>query len=461
MINFIIDKELGNSRKILYAIFYLTKDYEGEIKISSVPLDQCLNIYYGIMPKIPGNIYIPFDNISSNGKKVYYNEYKGKVFMSFEKKMKTPFYLEDGNLIFTFDILMLSFYLLSCKEEYEISKKDSMERFIAEYSYRVEKINIPFFDVNAYILYEAMKHFNEDLSLKKRPFEIFLNHDVDSINSRNRYVFLHNIKAVLFNKKVPFSSRAKELLLDMISNRHLQIENYIKIEKLKNAKSEFYFIEGIKHRLGKRYELSSIKKEVDMLREDSSFYIGVHVNFFSYNDENEIKNEIQCIENSTKTKVISGKNHYLRFNVPHTWQVLSNAGILCDSTLGYSDMNGFRASTSQAFIPYNIDKDDIIPIIEVPLVIMDGIIMESQMTFEEKWYSIKAIIDEVINYCGTASVLWHQRVIYDKEYKEMYEKILDYVNEQGGRFVLAKDLISRYEKQNIQLKQLFKDFETL
>jgi len=461
MINFIIDKELGNSRKILYAIFYLTKDYEDEIKISSVHLDQCLNIYYGIMPKMPGSIYIPLDNISCNEKKVFYNEYKGKVFMSFEKQIKAPFYLENGNLIFTFDILMLSFYLLSCKEEYEISKKDSMERFIAEYSYRVEKINIPFFDVNAYILYEGMKHFNKDLSLKKRPFEIFLNHDVDSLNSRNKYVILHNIKALLFNKKVPFCIRAKELLLDLISNRHLQIENYIKIEKLKNAKSEFYFIEGIKHRLGKRYELSSIKKEVDMLSEDSRFYIGVHVNFFSYNDENEIKNEIQCIQNSTKTKVISGKNHYLRFNVPHTWQVLSNAGILCDSTLGYSDMNGFRASTSHAFIPYNIDKDDIIPIFEVPLVIMDGIIMESQMTFEEKWFSIKTIIDEVINYCGTASVLWHQRVIYDKEYKAMYEKILDYVNEQGGRFVLAKDLISRYEKQNIQLKQLFKDFENV
>ncbi|MCB2289044.1 hypothetical protein LGK97_04590 [Clostridium sp. CS001] len=461
MINFIIDKKLESSRKILYAIFYLTKDYDGEIKISSVHLEHCLNIYYGIIPKMPGNIYIPADNITINEKKVFYNEYKEKVFMSFDKKIKTPFYLEDGNLIYTFDILMLSFYLLSCKEEYEISKRDSEERFIAEYSYRSEKINIPFFDVNSYILYDSIKHFNEDLSLKKRQFEIFLNHDVDSINSRNRYVFLHNIKAVLFNKKVPLGIRAKELLLDVISNRHLQIENYIKIEKLRNAKSEFYFIEGIKHRLGKRYELSSIKKEIEMLREDSSFYIGVHVNFFSYNDENEIKNEIQCIQNSTNIKVISGKNHYLRFNVPHTWQVLSNAGILCDSTLGYSDMNGFRAGTSHAFIPYNIDKDELVPIFEVPLVIMDGIIMESQMTFEEKWYNIKVVIDEVISYCGTASVLWHQRVIYDKEYKAMYEKILDYINEQGGRFVLAKDLISRYEKQNIQLEQLFKDFENL
>lgn len=459
MINFIIDKKAKDSRKILYSIFYLTKDYDEEIKISSTHLDNSINIYYGIEPKQTGNIYIPYDNIGHYKKQIFYNDYKNKVYISFEEDAKIPFYFKDGNTRFTFDILMLSFYLLSCKEEYEISNKDSMERFLGEYSYRREKINIPFFDVNSYILYEAIKCFSEQFTLKKRQFEIFLTHDVDNINSRNRYVLLHNCKEMLSNLKVPFAIRAKNLIYDMMYNRHLQIKNYIKIEKQKNAKSEFYFIEGMKHRLGKRYELSSIKKEVEMLKEDSNFHIGVHVNFFSYNDEKKIKHEIGCIEKLTNTAVISGRNHYLRFNVPYSWEVLNNSGILCDSTLGYSDINGFRASTSQAFIPYNIDKDEIVPIFEVPLVIMDGIIMESQMTFEEKWYSIKKIIDEVINYNGTSSVLWHQRVIYDKEYKEMYEKILDYVNEKNGKFVLAKDLISRYEKQKKQLEQLFHDFQ--
>lgn len=459
MINFIIDKKNKDVRKIIYAIFYLTKDYSEEIKISSKHLDNSVNIYYGIVPKQSGNIYIPFENISCKEKEVFYNNYKNKVFMSFGQNVQTPFCGKNSGIVFNFDILALSFYLLSCKEEYEITKKDSMERFIGDYSYRKEKINVPFFDVNSDILYEAIKCFNENLTLKKRQFEIFLNHDVDNINSRNRYVFLHNLKEVVLNKKVPFSKRAKNLIYDMLCNRHLQIQNYIKIEKQKNAKSEFYFIEGMRHRLGKRYELSNIKKEIEMLKKDSNFYIGVHVNYFSYSDETKIKDEIQCIENISNTKIISGKNHYLRFKVPHTWEVLNNSGILCDSTLGYSDVNGFRASTSQAFIPYNIDNDEIVPIFEVPLVIMDGIIMEGQISFEEKWCSIKKIIDEVINHSGTTSVLWHQRVIYDNEYKIMYERILDYVNEKGGKFVLAKDLISRYEMQKQQLEQLFDDFK--
>ncbi|WP_291632273.1 hypothetical protein [Clostridium sp.] len=454
MINFIIDKENKDSRKILYTIYYITKDYDEEIKVSFKSLDNSVNIYYGIKPKQSGNIYIPYERICSDEKKIFFYKYMSKTFMSFKDNIEMPFYINDGNVTFTFDIIMLSFYLLSCKEEYEIPKKDSMERFIGKYSNRVEKIDIPFFDVNSHILYEAIKYFNEDLRLKKRQFEIFLNHDVDNINSKNRYVLLHNCKQMLL-RKAPFIKNAKTLIFDILYNRHLQIKNYIKIEKQKNAKSEFYFIVGMKHRLGKRYELSSIKKEIGLLINDPHFDIGLHVNFFSYNDEKKIKDEIVFIENFTNTKIISGKNHWLRFNVPVTWEVLNNSGIQCDSTLGYSDINGFRASTTQAFIPYNIDSDAIIPIFEVPLVIMDGIIMERQITFEDKWYSIKKIIDEVILYGGTSSVLWHQRVIYDNEYKVMYEKILDYVNEKGGRFVLAKDLTARYEKQKEQLEQFF------
>lgn len=457
MINFIIDDKILMKREALYTIFFLTENCEEEIKLSKEPIEDegAVNIFYGLKPTCKGSLYIPYLEEKYPQKHITFNKYKDEVFINFGEEVLEPYKIIEGNIEFNYDIISTSFYLISCGEEKDINTRDGMNRFLGEYSLRRKYIHIPFFDVNAQILYTAMKEINKELKLKEKKFEVMLTHDVDSVNSRNIYVFLHNLKELLLNKDKPFKTKLGDLIKDIIYNRHLQYENYIKIESARGTGSEFYFIEGVKHRLGKRYNLSQIKKQINLLKNNSKYVIGLHTNYFSYDNSKAIKDEISSIEKYVGNKVISSRNHYLRFEFPKSLKLLREAGILCDCTLGYSDKNGFRAAISKSFLPYDMDEKDIIDIYEVPMIVMDGVLMNKNSSMEENWLEIKVLIDEVIKYRGTVSILWHDRVIYDEEYKALYEKILDYIKQMNGRFVLSHELLDRMKEQRRKIKELF------
>lgn len=455
MINIIIDRNLLNKNQAIYSFYYLLERYNDKLSFSYVNEKECINIYYGVLPQTSGNIYIPVEDEADN--KIAYNLYNNDTYyLSFKNQITEPFYVKNNNIYFKFDIVFTSFYLISCMEEYQINERDGMERFLAANSKRKEKIDIPFFDNNSKILYNAIKLLNKEYELKQKEFQIMLTHDVDNVNSRNKYVFIHNMSEILLNKGYhSIGYKLINSINDIFSNRHKQIQNIINIEKQYNAKSEFYFIQGYKHRLGRRYNMKEICEDIDFIKNHSECVIGLHTNYFSYNDESQIKEEIESIEKNTLTKVVSGRNHYLRFKVPDTWLKLHSSGIKCDCTLGYSDINGFRAGTANYFIPFDLNTNNIIDISEVPLIVMDGIIMEENINFDEKWIKIKNLLDKVIEHLGTSSILFHERLICYEDYRNMYIKILNYIEKKGGKFITSKEVIEKTETQKKELECLF------
>ncbi|WP_238882195.1 polysaccharide deacetylase family protein [Clostridium sp. YIM B02551] len=447
MINIVVNKDRIN-KELAYTIFYLLRKIDDDVEISYEEKQGCINIYYGIEAET--GIVIPF---SENHNELNFSDYKESKFCSFEK-IDEPYSVFDQKIKFNFDIIFTSKYFITLQEEYEIQKRDDKERFLCQFSKRNKYINVPFFDINAEILYDAIKMKFPQVKLKEKRPEIMLSHDVDSLNSRDKYVFLHNCKSILMGKNDSLSKRIGIMLRDIIKNVHLQIPNYLEIENSYGVKSEFYFIAGYKHRLGKRYELSKYNDYIKKIHESRNHKIGIHTNYFSYLDEKEMKREIEEIENNTHAKVDSCRNHYLRFKMPETLECLEKAGVKFDSTVGYSDVNGFRAASTDSFIPFNLNTNNIVPIYEIPLAVMDGIVMEKNVSFEEKWQEIKVLLDNTIKHNGTASVLWHQRVILDSQYKDMYKKIIEYCLKQGCNFIFTDDLTKRYLEEREKINTL-------
>lgn len=454
MINIILENKLLDKKAAIYSIYYLLERYNLDLAISNAHREGCVNIYYGKQPDTTGCIYIPHEVY--NIPKVFYNNFNNEDFISFNGLVEVPYKMKDNNMVFQFDIINSALYLITCREEQEISSRDSMERFSADYSLRKRKINRAYFDAYSSIIFKAMEHIDKTLKYQKNGFEIMLTHDVDNVNSRNKYIFLHNVKDMLLNKKVPFLEGMKKTVSYIASNKYQQVENCIKLEEKYNAKSEFYFLQGKPHRFGRRYKLSEAKKELDIFKKHKEFVIGIHTNFFSYDCSDDINEEINTIERFTGEKIVSNRNHYLRFKTPRTWEQLSEAGIRFDTTLGYSDLNGFRAATSHSFIPFNIFSGKLIDIYEVPLVVMDVVAMERGAAyFEEKWTEIKIVIDEVIKYGGASSILWHQCVLAEKDYRDMYERVIKYVSDNNGKFITHRDLVERKNKQKRQIEELW------
>ena len=228
------------------------------------------------------------------------------------------------------------------------------------------------------------------------------------------------------------------------NNDYWNFEKYVGIEKIFNAKSSFYFITGKKGRYGARYDLKKLKNVIHYLKE-SGFDIGLHTNFYSYNNCKEIKKENEAVENILGHPIVGSRNHYLRFNVPHSWSQLIKAGIKYDSSLGYPDSVGFRAGTADPFSPYDLEKDEILPIIEIPLVIMDNALFEVlALTEQEVTERVKRLIDRVAEVNGVVTILWHSEVLCDREFPgwaEVYQTILSYIVLKGGKFLTEKEIL--------------------
>lgn len=442
MIYVISDKKKVNMNRLYYTLYYLMGRYNEGYSVSSSPVEGSINIFYGNGDEAWKGIHIPYQPHIS-GDMLCISQWDGNKYIGFKEGAGRPYDIRDGSVYFNYDIISLSFYLISCGEEYETAKRDDRDRYLAAFSSRREYIDLPFFDINSEIIYSALLYFNKGIELNRKSFEIMLTHDVDNMDSRNKYILLHNGKELLTNSKRPFGERLKELVYDMTGNRYLKISLNIETEKKRGAVSEFYFIEGVKHRFGKRYELKDMKAELDKIKESHGHKIGIHTNYFSYDDEELIRKDREAIEAITGTDIVSCRNHYLRFKTPYTWRKLRNAGILCDTTLGYSDANGFRAGTAYGFIPFDAYSNNIIDIYEVPLILMDIVVMEKNIPFEDKWTEIKGLIDSIAKYRGTASILWHQCMLARREYLDMYERILDYIVEKGGRFITSDDILVR------------------
>lgn len=456
MINFIINKDMENVKQKAYSIYYLTKYIEDDINIGYEPKENALNIFYGVEPNVKNSIYIPNFEIKS-GNPIYKCEYEKYVYINFEKNITKYFFEKDKTYHFEFDIINTAFYFISCRQEYDIKTRDGFERFLSQYSLMNEVSRETIFDNLSKMLLVVMHFINNNIKEKNDKFRIVLTHDVDNVNSRNIYVLLHFLKQVLKGKEKGFKERVKDLIENTISNKYMMINKCIELEKKYGGKSEFYFIQGKKGRYGSRYSVNDLDKVKNVFSANGDFIAGMHTNFYSYENEELIKLDKSTLESYFKIDVKSCRNHYLRFKVPVSWNILYACGIEYDTTLGYSDIDGFRAGTSKCFLPYDLEKNDKIDILEIPMINMDVVEMEKTKSFEEKWYSIKEVIDKARSNNSVSSILWHQCSLSYAEYYRMYEKVLEYIDSVGGKFINYKDLIYEREEQIKQLNKIFSE----
>jgi hypothetical protein len=122
-----------------------------------------------------------------------------------------------------------------------------------------------------------------------------------------------------------------------------------------------------------RYDINE-QKSLDLINkiQKRGHLIGIHPSYNAYNDLEQLKKEIASLEKVTNQKITEGREHYLRFEVPTTWQIWEDAGLKIDSTCAYADHIGFRCGTGKEFSVFNILLRKKLNLKERPLIVMDG-----------------------------------------------------------------------------------------
>ena len=177
-------------------------------------------------------------------------------------------------------------------------------------------------------------------------------------------------------------------------------------------RSTLFVVGNHAHRRDPDYQLKDLRPHL-IAAERRGFSVGVHGSYQSCIEAGTLAPEIREIENVTGCRMKGGRQHWLRFdNHERLFDMVEEAGLTYDSTLGFPETVGFRNGANFAFPPYDFKREKAYEFLEIPLVIMDGGLQAASVASRAK---PQEIADEVLNESrkygwGGISALWHNPV---------------------------------------------------
>lgn len=323
--------------------------------------------------------------------------------------------------------------LFTRKEEYTHPLRDCFDRF-PYYASR----NRDIFEPRA-SLYLIDHGYSVDYP-DGAPFAVCLTHDIDSIYQS---ILAKGMNIYRSFKKRDFSGILR--YTGQIRSRKIPLCNFTQIMDLEEkygAKSTFFFMAETPGECDYAYDIEDAAPEIGNII-DRGWEVGLHGGHTAYLNPQEMKEKKERLEKVTGKPVIGYRNHYLRFRVPDTWEYLSQAGFLYDTTLGYADCAGFRNGMCHPFRPFNLNTGKEIDIMEIPLVVMDGTFPHyMRIPIDRAWVMIKQLIDRVEVCHGVMTILWHNTFM-EGEGMRVYEKLLQYSQERGAWMTNAASLFKK------------------
>ncbi len=316
------------------------------------------------------------------------------------------------------------------KEEYTPVELDRCQRF-RYYSSSQKDIMKP--EVSEFLINNGIRF--EYPNGKK--FAVCLTHDIDEA-----YLSILSIGHLLYAEKIELNQSMKFILsrLKKKSNPLWNFTEIMDLEEKYGAKSSFFFLALKKGDPEFTYKVTELKDELGNII-DKGWEVGLHGGVETYSNLNEIKIEKERLENVIGKKVFGYRNHYLKFKVPDTWELLKEAGFKYDTTLAYIDCVGFRNGMCHPFQPYNINTNKYINILEISPNILDCSLDEyMQLDIGNAWKIIKRLIDTVEKYQGVITVLWHNKYMVFNEWLDLYKKILAYCHQKNAWMTSGEEI---------------------
>jgi hypothetical protein len=347
--------------------------------------------------------------------------------------------LTDSNLIINADIISLSFVMLSRYEEIAIKGRDKFDRFEFKNSLAstYNFIDFPIVDEYAMLLRESLQNFFPTQKFESNKCQLIPTHDIDEVR---RFDGLKTtVKSIISdvyvykNFLMPFRSSLdyyKSFNKPRKDPYITAIEKLIETSKNAGLVSEFYFMATDKTQFNNGYDpnLPAVKAVFNKISENNMI-VGLHGGFDTFRSKEEYAREKKKLEDSFGEKVIGGRQHYLRFDINHTFKVLENSGLHYDSTLGYAEREGFRCGTCHAYNPYDFENDRPMVIEERPLIAMEVTLMDyRKLSIEEAFAKLCQLYNRCKAVEGNFILLWHNNEVVrtKKWFENVYCKFLNY-----------------------------------
>lgn len=334
------------------------------------------------------------------------------------------------------DIVASTFFMLSRWEEYVSKECDEHDRFPAEASLacRMRFLKQPVVDQYAECLRQMLRMLGYNSLEAAPPAKLLLTHDIDdllcwpgnmaklramakallverSFSTFNKYVG-HFLKGRQTSSKDPYDTF--DYLMDVAENHHTQ--------------AHFFFMANEPSHFDRGYNIEDAFVGDTLAKiNQRGHVIGIHPAYNSDSDARCWHNSYERLSAASPQEVICGRQHYLRFKVPDTWQFYEDHALHWDSTMAYPEASGFRCGTAHEFPVFNILTRQALKLRERPLIVMDATYAYyDNRPIREACADAQSLKQAVDRYGGNFVVLWHNSSFYGplwQSYKAMFDML--------------------------------------
>ena len=146
------------------------------------------------------------------------------------------------------------------------------------------------------------------------------------------------------------------------------------------------------------------------------------------------------MEDIVNFPVTKTRQHYLRIELPETYQYLVDLEFKEDYTMGYAQHYGFRAGTCTPFYFYDLDFEIQTPLKIMPFAVMDGTLKDYlNLSTKRSFDVIYKLADEVKKVNGTFITVFHNESVSGygrwKGWSEKFEEMIKRISEmEKGKF---------------------------
>jgi uncharacterized protein DUF7033 len=334
------------------------------------------------------------------------------------------------------DVFGAAFFFLSRYEELVRAERDDHGRFppSASIASQAGLLERPIVNEYAELLWWALSRLWPRLDRPRREFRILLSHDVDWPFSRGIGVstFVRSVAADLLVRHEPGLAlrRTRSYAVRGVRGQNADIHNtfdaLMDVSEAAGLRGAFNFIAGHSdERLDGAYSIEE-PWITDLLRRihGRGHEIGLHPSYNSFRDPERIRAEAErlrrvCEEEGIEQAEYGGRQHFLRWENPTTWQSWEDAGLSYDSTLGYPDRVGFRCGTCFEYPVFNVRTRRPLRLRERPLIVMEQAALDLHTPFDAL-----AEIDELKRRCrlfgGDFTLLWHNSRLLSRTERAAY-----------------------------------------
>jgi hypothetical protein len=343
------------------------------------------------------------------------------------------FFKTDAKNELPYDILSMSFYVLSRYEEYLPFTPDAHGRFSAKESlaYKANFLHLPVVQLWVEVLKKEFLKQIPDYNFPTLQFSQINTLDIDVAYAVKGKPIVRQVGGLIKSLvKGNFNDIKNRLNYYFSGKDAYDTYNYI-FECVENQPIETIFFLEIGHHNKYDRNLPLNRVYVDLIKKLAGKYtVGIHPSYFSNTDKNELSKLIKKLQKIVERPITHSRQHFLKLQFPQTYERLIENGITSDYTMGFSDQIGYRAGIAIPFPFFNLHTNMERPLQIVPFQIMEGTMKDYlKIAPQDAISEIKKYKKQLQDTGGTFVSIFHNSSLTDsgewKGWRQVYQSLFD------------------------------------